>query len=294
MTTETVRPPRVPLLVKNALRPFKVGAKDLTDEQRDRAVRSPDDRPDLSGAALAEYVLHGRTAAEALTDNDASGVRDGVVDRVEPLAVAEAQSFVRCEAIIERGMRTFAEVGNALVEIRDGRLYRETHASFEAYCRERWQMGKPQAHRVIVAAEVAEVAAAAVPTGTAPANEAVARELAPLREQPEQLREAWSEAVEEFGEQPTAAQVHGIVERRAPRPTREDGGDTKPREVIVTPQEGSEVRVSEVIEAWATVLHGVRETARVDADVRSEFKLTVDQADRLATARDEVQRAAAR
>jgi hypothetical protein len=29
--------------------------------------------------------------------------------------------------------------GTALLEVRDRRLYRETHATFEDYCRERWR-----------------------------------------------------------------------------------------------------------------------------------------------------------
>ena len=39
---------------------------------------------------------------------------------------------------IERGLETLVEVGNGLMQIRDGRLYQETHATFEEYCKERW------------------------------------------------------------------------------------------------------------------------------------------------------------
>jgi hypothetical protein len=40
------------------------------------------------------------------------------------------------ERVIESGLRTFVEVGEALMEIRDQRLYQD--ATFEDYCRERW------------------------------------------------------------------------------------------------------------------------------------------------------------
>lgn len=81
------------------------------------------------------------------------------------------------EGVIERGLATFVEVGQALLEIRDSRLYRETHRTFEAYCRERWAMSKSHANRQIDAAVVARLL---TPTGVIPANEAQARELAPL------------------------------------------------------------------------------------------------------------------
>ncbi|NJL33925.1 MAG: hypothetical protein HC893_08770 [Chloroflexaceae bacterium] len=44
----------------------------------------------------------------------------------------------RCEQIIERGLKTFFEVGAALVRVRDLKLYRVEHRTFEAYCQERW------------------------------------------------------------------------------------------------------------------------------------------------------------
>jgi len=81
-------------------------------------------------------------------------------------------SLPELEAVIERGQQTFIEVGRALLEIRDRRLYRETHATFEAYCRERWGWGRHYANRHIQAAQVAE---ALVPTGTIPKTEAQAR-----------------------------------------------------------------------------------------------------------------------
>ena len=56
-------------------------------------------------------------------------------------------ALTECEAVIERGLRTFVEVGEALLRIRDERLYRETHGTFEDYCRERWAMRREVADR---------------------------------------------------------------------------------------------------------------------------------------------------
>ena len=44
---------------------------------------------------------------------------------------------------------TFIEVGKALLAIRDAKLYRKTHKTFEAYCRDRWEMSRPRAYQLI-------------------------------------------------------------------------------------------------------------------------------------------------
>lgn len=79
--------------------------------------------------------------------------------------------LVELEGVIERGLTTFVEVGAALMEIRDSRLYRETHGTFEAYCRERWGWDRTYAHRTIQAAEVSRM----LPMGNILPSERVAR-----------------------------------------------------------------------------------------------------------------------
>ncbi len=64
-----------------------------------------------------------------------------------------SQRLEDCEEIIQRGMGTFVEVGNALLDIRDGRLYRTEFATFEDYCRERWGFSRPRAYELINAAD---------------------------------------------------------------------------------------------------------------------------------------------
>jgi hypothetical protein len=98
--------------------------------------------------------------------------------------------LVELERVIERGQQTFVEVGMALLEIRDSRLYRASHGTFEDYCRERWGWTHRHANRVIEASEVAGLVG---PTG--PSVEAQARELAPLRDQPDAMREVWASVV---------------------------------------------------------------------------------------------------
>ena len=115
------------------------------------------------------------------------------------------------ERTIERGLATFVEVGEALLAIRDKRLYRESHATFEDYCRERWGFTDRRARQLMEASEIGTV----VPVG----NEAQARELAPLRDDPEALAEAWEEASSDG--QPTAEKVREAVRARKPKPETE-------------------------------------------------------------------------
>jgi hypothetical protein len=125
------------------------------------------------------------------------------------LLPSERERLVSLEKVLDRGLAVFVEVGTALQRIRDERLYRETHATFEDYCRERWSLSKPYASQIIVGSETVAIATAeGLP---APRNEAVARKLAGLRSEPARLREAWSTAVERHGPAPTAAQTREVV-----------------------------------------------------------------------------------
>lgn len=92
------------------------------------------------------------------------------VEQTIPARLAEEES------VIERGQQTFIEVGNALMRIRDQQLYCETHTTFEAYCRERWDWSYVTAFRHIQAAE----AVATLPIGNVPRSESVARGLVTL------------------------------------------------------------------------------------------------------------------
>jgi hypothetical protein len=123
------------------------------------------------------------------------------------LSVNERTEFQQLETVIQTGLQTFFEVGNALMEIRDRRLYRESHMTFEDYCNERWQFSARQANRLIGAAQVVETLR---PIGPLPENEAQARPLTQLA--PERRVEAWQRAVATAPEgKVTAAHVQQVV-----------------------------------------------------------------------------------
>jgi hypothetical protein len=113
------------------------------------------------------------------------------------------------EVVIERGLSSFVEVGSALMQIRDERLYRAEHDTFEDYCRERWGFGRTYAHRVIESAEV--VSLLPMVNTPMPASERQARALRPLKAEPEKMAEAMTRAAEVTGGKPTAEAISEAV-----------------------------------------------------------------------------------
>src|SRR5208282_2893857 len=74
-------------------------------------------------------------------------------ERSVALTEKEKDQREQCEGVLERGLGTFFEVGFALLTIQESRLYRDTHSSFEQYCRDRWNIGRSYVWRVMGAAE---------------------------------------------------------------------------------------------------------------------------------------------
>lgn len=100
------------------------------------------------------------------------------------LSKTGARMLAKAEDVIERGLSGFMEVGAALEQIRDGRLYRQDYETFEAYCRGRWDMSARRARQLMDAMEIGTI----VPI----ANEAQGRELAGL--DPEEVIEVYEAA----------------------------------------------------------------------------------------------------
>ncbi|MBD2200187.1 MULTISPECIES: hypothetical protein [Calothrix] len=120
--------------------------------------------------------------------------------------------------------RAFFEAGKALAELRDRRLYRSTHRTFEEYCRDRFGHSRQQSNYLIAAAGVYEnlttigcqnVANEDLTTNGCqilPTNERQIRPLTKL--EPQQQQEVWQQAVQEAGGKvPTGKIVKDIVQR---------------------------------------------------------------------------------
>jgi phage N-6-adenine-methyltransferase len=125
------------------------------------------------------------------------------------LTVTECDRLTALEQTIERGLQTFVDVGTALLEIRDTRLYRQGSKTFEDYCRERWGMQRHYANRLISAAEVT---VNLVPMGTIlPTSERQVRPLTAL--DVDLQREAWQRAIDTAPNgKITAAHVASVVD----------------------------------------------------------------------------------
>lgn len=75
---------------------------------------------------------------------------------VTPLTDDEHQELQHCEEIIRDGIKVFIQVGTALKIIREKRLYRGTHNTFDEYVDQRWGIHSRQAAaQKIIAANIA-------------------------------------------------------------------------------------------------------------------------------------------
>jgi hypothetical protein len=128
--------------------------------------------------------------------------------RNAPVKAADLAELAKLEDTIHRSLQAFLEAGQAIKQIRDKKLWRHEYASFESYCRKRWQWSKRHSNTVIAASEVKLLLG---PSG--PANVRVARELAPLAEQPDTVREVW-EQITKGHPTPTATVVRSAVDQR--------------------------------------------------------------------------------
>jgi protein gp37 len=172
----------------------------------------------------------------------------------EVITVAESQRLEVLESVIDAGMQTFVHVGNALLEIRDSRLYRTSHGTFEDYCRERWSMERRHAYRLIDAAQVVEN----VSNWTQiPVTESQARPLTVL--EPEQQREVWQRAVETATNgKVTAAHVQAVVnEYRKQEPEQEQL--EKPATATISVQEWNDANDAQRSD-WLFMQHGGKST----------------------------------
>lgn len=114
--------------------------------------RNKDFNPDLLRDLHAEPLLRSVPAHEALAleEMEIPGSQS-----LAPLTKHETHRFDECEEIINKGITTFIDVGQALAEIRNRKLYRSEHRTFEAYCHSRWHLKRQRAYEIMGASEVA-------------------------------------------------------------------------------------------------------------------------------------------
>jgi len=143
---------------------------------------------------------------------------------IEELSDDEMCDRHRLELRVERA---FYEAGKALRELRDRRLYRDTHRTFEDYCKERFGYHRCRSYQLIDAADVLEnlsTIGRQINPGTTsaqilPTNERQVRPLTKL--EPAQQVLAWQQAVQlAGGKTPSGRIVKSIVEQLKEKPLR--------------------------------------------------------------------------
>lgn len=137
--------------------------------------------------------------------------------------ISDKLDLEKLEAVIERGLTSFIETGEALQKIRVRRLYRQHAPTFEGYCRKRWGFKAARARQLIAAVGVVrDISSESVTQVTLPASEKHTRPLVAL--EPEQRREVWSEAVATAPEgKITAEHVAAVARKAAPHVAHNTG-----------------------------------------------------------------------
>ncbi|MCC5651921.1 hypothetical protein LC609_19295 [Nostoc sp. XA013] len=146
---------------------------------------------------------------------------------VPELTEEEQRDRLHLERRVERA---FFEAGKALTELRDRRLYRSTHSTFEEYCKDRFGFERRHPYRLIEAAGVVDNLIKMCPNWTQnqieddpatvhsdqlqilPTSEGQVRPMTKL--EPHEQHEAWLKAVElAGGKVPTGRIVKDVVQR---------------------------------------------------------------------------------
>ncbi len=154
------------------------------------------------------------------------------VDETEPksTSVVDAEELTedeeRLRTHLERKVeRAFYEAGKALQQLRDRKLYRSTHGTFEEYCRDRFSYNRSRSYQLIDAAVVVDVLQECPQiVDIFPTKEGQVRPLTQL--EPDQQRQVWQQAVQASGGKiPSGRVVKDIVQRimektKVPNPFR--------------------------------------------------------------------------
>ncbi len=148
------------------------------------------------------------TMEPAMPSDKTDALNHNPVEVVEELSPEEESDRQRLELKVER---SFYEAGKSLAELRDKRLYRDRHKTFEEYCKGRFGYKRAYCYQLIEAAGVFENLSA-ICRQNLPTKEGQVRPLTTL--QPNEQTKVWQEAVEQAGGKvPSARLVKDAVLR---------------------------------------------------------------------------------
>jgi hypothetical protein len=175
------------------------------------------------------------SAASTDSTSAASSVNEDISQQVDPSSATITVSAVEVTELTQeeqsdrlhlerRVERAFFEAGKALAQLRDRRLYRSTHKTFEDYCRDRFGHSRQKSNYLIAAADVYEnlttICCQNLPpedlttngSQILPTSEGQVRPITKL--EPQEQWEVWQTAVElAGGKVPTGRIVKDAVQR---------------------------------------------------------------------------------
>ena len=116
------------------------------------------------------------------------------MQNTDPITQEDIQRLSELEEVVEQNLSAFAIVGMALKTIRDDRLYRKTHDTFEKYVRDRFDIARRTAYQHIEAALIFDNVRKCAQIGTLPSRESHVLPLSQLKE--DRRVEVWEKIVD--------------------------------------------------------------------------------------------------
>jgi hypothetical protein len=167
-----------------------------------------------------------------LTEEEAKGCKGGKTRNLpavtsedkQDLTTAEVQRREELVKVVRDGLNKFIEVGMALVELREKKLYRNTHQTFEEFVNDTFSIGIRYAQMLMKGTKTVEN----LKTRTRvrlPEREAQVRPLAIFDDQPSTQTKVWELAVKKAGgESPSPAIVRDTVDEYLGMPEDDEEG----------------------------------------------------------------------
>ena len=138
--------------------------------------------------------------------------------------------FTQLETLVEQGLKAFYVAGCALRRIKEEKFYLTTHNTFQAYCKDRFNLERAQRGRLIRAAKAIDNLKSAIPEKAPngsllsifPSSERQARPLTSKGMTPEMQVVAWRMAVNNADGKPVTAKIVQEAVRQVKGETRKE------------------------------------------------------------------------
>jgi hypothetical protein len=168
-----------------------------------------------------------------------------------PLTQQERVRLGQLIRTVERGLSQFLAVGAALLELRSSRLYRETHDTFESFCRETFGLARSTTDQVIRSVSTAQLLIDSGVELPATTTEATVRPLSTL---PAALQPVGWQLIQTVSPkcgptQPIAAKVVRTIKNAIESP-RVNGTGHKPRSRVHPSRERPFVQAAQRLSAY--------------------------------------------